>query len=48
MVLWTKLWHYGKNYGTIQENTYGTSIYKGKNMVDYENLKKRFIIKKNN
>ena len=29
MVLWTKLWYYTENYGT--------SIYVGKNMVDYQN-----------
>ena len=42
MALWKK------NYGTIPDNTYGTSIYKGKNMVDYENLKKKIYNKKNN
>ena len=28
MVLWTKLWYYTKNFGT--------SIYEGKNIVDYQ------------
>ena len=31
MVLWTKLWFFTENYGT--------SIYDGKNMVDYQNLR---------
>ena len=30
MVLWKKLWYYGKNYGTMEKN-YGTLIYYGKN-----------------
>ena len=35
MVLWTKLWHYTENYGT--------SIYEGKNMVDYKNKEKMYL-----
>ena len=33
MVLLTKLWYYTANYGT--------SIYEGENMIDYQNLRNR-------
>ena len=41
MVLWTKQWYYGQNYGTIYTENYGTSFTKLKeeNMVDYQNLR---------
>ena len=38
MVLWKKLWYYGKKLWYYIEN-YGTSMYEGKNMVDYQKLR---------
>ena len=38
MVLWTKLWFYGQNYGTIPR-TIERQFTKDKNMVDYQELK---------
>ena len=39
IVLWKKLWYYGKNCGTTAR-TFELRLTKEKNMVDYQTLKK--------
>ena len=47
MVLWTKLWYYGQNYGTIPR-TMELRFTKEKNMLDYQQQEILFLMEKSN